>query len=106
MKYTCSWPESLMRKLRGIVTSMTSEADSLCTSLDLSAFFKALLFPYTALVITSPFVSNCLLLFLLATVCNNCCAFSAAILASRTYKMIQKHSSKSIRLNNEACRKP
>jgi hypothetical protein len=57
-------------------------------------------------VITSPFVSDCLLLFLLATVCNSCCAFSAAILASRTYKMIQKHSSKSIRLNNEACRKP
>lgn len=83
-KHTLSWPESLTRKFRGIVTSMTSEVDSKLVSLDDLKLLKTIWFPYSALVITSPPVSNCLLLFLLATFCCNFWAFSAAALASLT----------------------
>ena len=84
-KHTLSWPESLTRKFRGIVTSMTSEVDSKLLSLDEFKLFKILWFPYSALIITSPPVSNCLFLFLLATFSCNFWAFSAAALASSTY---------------------
>lgn len=84
-KCTLSCPESLTRKFRGNVTSMTCEDDSLFASVDSFLFFRVFWFPYKALVTTSPSLSICLSLFLFATFCSNCWAFSAAALASLTY---------------------
>jgi len=82
--HTLSWPESPTRKFRGVVTSMTPEVDSKLVPFDEYKLFKIVSLPYSAFIITSPPVSNCLFLFLLATFCCNFWAFSAAALASWT----------------------
>lgn len=93
-KRTLSCPESFTKKFSGTVTSKTCKA-SWSSSLVSFLSLKALWFPYTAFVITSPPVSSCLFVFLFATFCSNCWAFSAAALASRTcghWKQWTKHN--------------